>query len=346
MRDESVVRVSRDARAAGRFRRAPGGPPRGLAVGLAAALGLVLVASIVADAQPAPRVYRIGVLGGGSPMPLIWPFPSELAKLGYVEGRNLAFDFRFAEGKLERLPGLAAELVRVMVDLIVTNGTPATRAAKQATATIPIVFSLASDPVEAGLVASLARPGGNLTGFTGGIFEEKQLEMLREAVPGLSRVAYLRDANYGPPPPAWRPARSVGLEARIVDVRGPGDLEQAFAAASSARAGGLLVDDSPMLESHHRRIAELAIASRLPAIGTSRDFAEYGGLLSYGPKPGQSWARLAELTDRILKGAKPSDPPVERPTLFDLSVNLKTAKLLGLTIPDTLLIRADKVIPP
>jgi putative tryptophan/tyrosine transport system substrate-binding protein len=308
---------------------------------VAGIVGLLAGASTV-KAQPTGKVFKIGFVGGGSQAPAQAVLEG-LRDLGYVEGQNLVFERRFAEGKLDRLPELVIELIRLHVELIVVVGTPAARAARTATATIPIVFSLSDDPVTNGLVRSLARPGGNLTGWTSGTFEDKQLELLKEAIPGLSRVGYLWDANYGPTP-AVPAATVLGLQVQFLRVRGPGDFDRAFTDATTRRAGALVVMDSPMLGSHDERIAELATKRRLPSIGCNRTLPASGGLMSYGPKVGQNWPRVALQVDKILKGAKPADLPVERPTTFELVINLKTAKALGLTIPPAVLGRADEVI--
>jgi ABC-type uncharacterized transport system substrate-binding protein len=235
-------------------------------------------------------------------------------------------------------------LVSLKVDLILTTGTPASRAAKQATATIPIVFNLGADPVQEGLVASLARPGGNLTGFALGFYEDKQLELLKEAVPRLSHVACLCSGD----PASWSAvsdaARRAGMRLQLLDVRGPNDLDNALMTAASGRTEGLLVPNTQWLNNQLERIADLAAKRKLPSIFYYRAFVEAGGLLSYGPTPGQNAPRLAAHVDRILKGAKPADLPVEQPTKFELVINLKTAKALGLTIPPAVLARADEVI--
>jgi putative ABC transport system substrate-binding protein len=311
-------------------------------IGLLVTFALSLfTALLAADAQPTGKVYRIGYLSGGdASTPLLVP---ALRDLGYVEGQNLVVARRAAEGKLDRLPTLVAELVQLKVDLIVAGGTPAASVAKQATQTIPIVFLLAADPVGSGLVASLARPSGNVTGFTAGQYGGKQLEALREAVPGLVRVAILWDANYVQRPGFDAPRR-LGLKAQFLEVRGADDFDGAFVAAGRGRAGGVLVENTPMLNNHHKRIAELAAKHRLPAVSHSRSFVNFGGLLAYGPEPTNGTTRVAALVDKILKGAKPADLPVEQPTKFELVINLKTAKALGLTIPPTLLLQATQVI--
>ena len=309
-------------------------------VGLVAARG-ILATPVGAQVQPVGKVCRMGFLSGGSaPSPAIPLILEALRALGYVEGRNLVVEPRFADAKLDRLPTLAAELVQLKVDLIMTTGTPATRAAKQATATVPVVFNLSADPVQESLVASFARPGGNLTGFAFGLYDDKRLEILKEAVPSASRVACLceQDASI------LGAARVLRVQVQFLEVRGPHDLDRAVAAAASARAEALLVPDVQWLFQHQERIADLVAKSRLPAVGNFRNFAAGGGLLSYGAKAGQSAPRLAAQVDRIFKGSKPGDLPVEQPTRFELIVNLRAAKALGLTIPQSMLLRADELI--
>ena len=261
---------------------------------------------------------------------------------GYVEGQNLVVERRYTEGKSERLPALATDLVQANVDLIQTVGTPATLAAKQATLTIPIVFSLAADPVAAGLVASFGRPGGNVTGYSAGTYDQKRLEVLREAVPHVSRVAVLYGGSAGEE--LVKAARTLGATLHLLQTRSPDDLDGAFKAAMSARDDAILVADVAWYGAHLRRIVDGVLKSRLQAIGHYRDFAVFGGLLFYGPTPGQEIPVNADYIDQILKGAKPADLPVQRPSRFQLVVNLKTAKTLGLTLAPALLARADEVI--
>ena len=312
-------------------------------IGLAVILCIsVLIAPLAAEAQPAGKVYRIGELREG-PTFLSKPFVDAMRELGWVEGQNFKIERRNADRR-DQLPALAAELVRLKVDLILTAGTPATTAAKEATKTIPIVFSIAGDPVERGLAASFARPGGNLTGFAFGLYDEKLLEVLKEALPGLSRVAYPappRSAGFSSLNAA---ARVLGVEIRGIAVQGPEDFDRFFAAAQRGSAGAVLVPNVAWFRPHLERIGAAATKSRLPAIGYVRDFAESGGLFSYGPTPLQNVPRVASQIDKILKGAKPADLPIEQPIKFELVINLKTAKALGLTIPQTLLQRADEVI--
>ena len=280
-------------------------------------------------------------------------FRQGLRDLGYVEGRNLVIEYRDAEGKVERLPALAAELVALKVDVIVASGTLAALAAKQATRTLPIVFSPAADPVASGLVTSLARPGGNVTGLSllNSELVGKWLEQLKQAIPGVSRVAVLwqpgafgerteKDMLKG----AEVAARALGVQLQFVEARGPEDFDRAFSDMTRARAGALTVLGSTMFVSERRRLVDLAAKNRLPAVYNVREFVDAGGLMSYGPNLADLFRRAATYVDKILKGAKPGDLPVEQPTKFELVINLKTAKALGLTIPQSVLVRADEVI--
>jgi putative ABC transport system substrate-binding protein len=311
----------------------------GLAVALAVSLTL---APLAAEAQQAGKIYRIGVLREGSD-PLSTPFAGAMRELGWVEGQNLRIESRNAN-RPDQLPALAAELVQLKVDLILTTGTPATSAAKEATKTIPIVFTLGGDPVRSGLVASFARPGGNLTGWAYGIYHLKLLEVLKEALPRVSRVAF--PATSGGPSSADlnEAALALGLQIKGIAVQGPKEFESFFAAAKRLGAGAVLVPNVAWFGPHFERIGAAAAKSHLPAIGHVRRLAESGGLLSYGPTPLQHLPRLATQIDKILKGAKPGDLPVELPTKFELVINLKTAKALKLTIPPSLMARADQVI--
>jgi ABC-type uncharacterized transport system substrate-binding protein len=326
----------------------------GLAVMLT--LALRLVAPLAADAQRATKVSRLGYL---SPLSAANPYPPSeafwqgLRDLGWIEGKNIAIEWRFAEGKAQRLPDLAAELVRLRVDLIFAETTPAARAAMQATATIPIVFSPVADPIGSGLVANLARPGGNITGssFLGAELTRKRLELFKEAVPTMTRVGVL--SHPGVPTEATRKsmleemeaaARALSVQLQRFEAQGPNDFGRAFAAMSRERVGGLILVPSGMFVDERRRIVDLAAKNRLPAMFFFREFAEAGGLMSYGPNFRELWRRAATYVDRILKGAKPSDLPVEQPTRFELMINLKTAKTVGLTIPQTILLQADQVI--
>jgi putative ABC transport system substrate-binding protein len=321
-------------------------------IGRAVVLTLSLfAASLAAGAQQGERVYRIGLLSEGA-HPLSKPIADALRELGWIEGKNLKFERRSAD-RADELPSLAAELVRLKVDLVLANGTRATRAAKEATKAIPIVFNLGEDPVANALVASFARPGGKLTGFVVGLYDEKALEVLKEALPALRRVAYPAPGGPGADERRARAERFAGLHAAApvlgvevqgIPVQGPSDLDGFFAAARRAGAGAVLVVNIAWFRPYLDRIGTASLKSRLPAIGYYRQFAEAGGLLSYGPAPFENVPRLAAQIDKILKGARPADLPVEQPTKFELVVNLKTAKALGLTIPPSVLGRADQVI--
>ena len=320
------------------------------------AAGALLAKPLDADARQAAKVVRIGYLSANlaSGPHLRDAFLQGLRDLGYVEGRNVVFEYRDAQGKRERLPALAAELVALKVALIfVGGGTRVTLAAMEATKTLPIVFTDVGDPVESGLVTSLARPGGNVTGLSsvGPELVGKRLEALKQAVPGVDRVAVL-----------WLPgalgertdkemltaadvaARALGVQLQFVEARGADEFARAFSDMSSARAGALTVLPSNRFLREHRRLVELAAQKRLPAVYTSREFVDAGGLMSYGANSADLHRRAATYVDKILKGAKPGDLPVEQPTKFELVVNLKTAKDLGLNLPRSLLARADELI--
>jgi len=314
------------------------------------ALGLLL-APLAADAQQPAKVPRIGFLRAEMPPEsYIEAFRQGLREHGYVEGQNIVVDYRWAEGNEERLRLLVAELIRLKVDLIVTSAPAATRAAKEATTTIPIVMVHVADPVAFGFVAGLARPGGNVTGFAL-LFPElsgKRLEVLKEALPKLSRVAVLWNAANPYKAYDLKEVQAVAGALRVtlhtLPVRGPEDLDDAFQAAVKSRAGGLITLEDPFTGAHRTRIIDLALKHRLPAVFAVRPFVEAGGLMSYGPNPVDQSRRAATYVDKILKGVKPGDLPVQQPTRFELVINLKTAKALGLTIPQSLLFRADEVI--
>jgi putative tryptophan/tyrosine transport system substrate-binding protein len=306
-----------------------------------------------AEAQRPKKVPRIGFLFGSSlsaNSARHEAFRQGLRELGYVEGKNIVIDWRSAEEKLDRLPGLAAELVRLKVDIIVTGGSSPTRAAKEATTTIPIVMAQDADPVGSGFVASLARPGGNITGLStlAPELSGKRLEILKEVVPKLSRVAVL--GNSTEPGNAQmlgeteRAAVVFGVKLQYVDVLSPKDIETAFRTASKARADAVLELPSFVFNSHRTEIAKLAVKSQLPAVYPQREFAEDGGLMSYGVSYTDLFRRAATYVDKILKGAKPADLPVEQPTKFEFIINLKAAKQIGLTVPPNVLTRADEVI--
>jgi putative ABC transport system substrate-binding protein len=316
--------------------------------------GGIVAAPLAAEAQQAAEVARIGVLGGGSAAtPLREAFLQGLRDLGYVEGRTVVIEYRFDEEKLERLPALAAELVALKVDVIVTGSTPAAIAAKQATRTIPIVFAAVIDPVADGLVTSLARPGGNVTGLAtlGPDLVGKRLEHLKQVVPGVTRVAVLWQPGAVPErtekdmlKQADVAARTLGVRLQFVEARGPADFGRAFSDMTRARAGALTVWGSQLFFNERRRLADLAAKNRLPALYGTKESVHAGGLMSYGPDIAYMFRRLATYVDKILKGANPADLPVEQPTKFELVINLKTAKALGLTIPQSVLGRADEVI--
>jgi putative ABC transport system substrate-binding protein len=312
-----------------------------------------LAAPLGAEAQSVSRVYRIGFLIAASPSAVptrIEAFRRGIHALGYVEGSNLIIELRSAEGRPDRLPALAAQLVSLNVDVIVTAGPMDTRAAKDATSAIPIVMTWDQDPVGSGFVASLARPGGNITGLSSVAPEMsgKQLELLKEVVPRLSRVAFLGNSTEPGNAQALREiqaaARSFKVQLQHLDVRRPEDIDTAIRAASRDRAHAILVLTSPVTGAHRGRVTALAAEHRLPTIYHRRQFVEDGGLMSYGVNQEDLDRRAAMYVDKILKGAKPADLPVEEPTKIELVINLRTARALGLTIPPSLLARADQVI--
>jgi putative tryptophan/tyrosine transport system substrate-binding protein len=315
-----------------------------------------LALGVAAHAQQQAKIYKIGWLGSrpalredvaarGSEI-----IRRELRALGYIEGKNLAFEYRSAEGEPNRLPALADELVRLKVDVLVMSTPSAALAAKNATRTIPIVFLLAGDPVASGLVDSLARPGGNITGFTtiSTVLAGKRLELIKETVPKLSRVAVLWDPKAPRSVQQWKEnqlqARELGLQLHSIEASSVNDLENAFKGATKARSTALAVIQSPFTVSYLKQITDLARRHRLPAIYPRQDFVESGGLMSYGADRAEPYKRVASLVDKVLKGTKPADLPVEQPTKFELVINLKTAKALGLTIPPVVMMRAEKVI--
>jgi ABC-type uncharacterized transport system substrate-binding protein len=312
---------------------------------------VLFVLGVIAEAQQPAKVPRIGYLTAGSLISArIEAFRQGLRELGYVEGKNIVIEWRSSEGKADRLPALAAELVRLKVDVIVTTGPPATRAAKQATVTIPIVMGHDDDPVGSGFVASLARPGGNITGLATLAPEiaGKQLELLREIVPKLSRVAVIGSATRPGNPQALREinlaADAVGVQLQYLEIQIPKDIETAFRAASKERADAVLVLSNEVLIRQRRQIVDLAVKSRLPATYNRPEYVEDGGLVFYGVSYTDLYRRAATYVDKILKGAKPVDLPIEQPKKFELVINLKAAKQIGLTIPPNVLARADKVI--
>ena len=307
-----------------------------------------------ADAQQQAKLPKIGWLGAG---PASVPggaselFLQQLRGLGYVDGKNVAIEYRYATNKLDRLPDLADELVRVKVDLLVAGGANAALAAKNATKTIPIVFyNVASDPVTLGLVGGLARPGANITGFTtiSGVLVGKRLEILTQTVPNLDRVAVLWDAQNSGSAQQWKEsqlaARELGLRLHSMKISSADKLESAFQAAASASSDALTVTQTPLITSRRKHVVDLAAKSRLPAMYHQGDFVESGGLMSYRTDQTEPYRRAALMVDKILKGTKPADLPVEQPTKFELIINLKTAKQIGVTIPPNVLARADRVI--
>jgi len=308
----------------------------------------IVTTPLAGEAQQAGKVPRIGVLQvWSSADPMVELIRQSLREVGYVEGQTIAVEFRLAEGKTERLPALAADLVQLKADAILTFGDPAIRAAQQATRTIPIVAAT-DDLVGAGLVANLARPGGNTTGVSilASELNVKRLELLKETLPRVSRIAALWDPGSGTfhLKGLEAAARSLGVELQVLEVRRPEDFQRAFGAARKGRAGALNVLASPFLYGHRQTIIDLAAKNRLPAIYQWREMAEAGGLMSYGPTLSELLRLCAAVLDKILKGAKPGDLPVEQPTKFELVINLKTAKTLGLRIPQSVLTRADEVI--
>jgi putative ABC transport system substrate-binding protein len=317
-------------------------------------LTIFLLASVhLAWAQQPGKVPRIGIL---PPRPIservhLWEaFRQGLRELGYVEGQNILLVFPSGEVKPERLLHLAAELVSLKVDVIVAAAIVAVQAAKEATKTIPIVMPVASDAVETGLVASLARPGGNITGLTliSSQLSGKRLELLKEVVPRLSRLAVLSNPTTPAVPPQMRDTkvavRALGVQLQPLEVRGPDDFERVFQAATKERAGALITLDDALLFTQRTRVVKLAAKSRLPAIYGFREFVDAGGLMSYAANTSDMYRRAGAFVDKILKGAKPADLPVEQPTKFEFVINLKAAKQIGLTIPPNVLARADKVI--
>ena len=314
-------------------------------------VGALVIARSVAFAQPAAKVYRVGFfLGatGESVASLFDALKEGLRDLGYVEGRNVVFERRYADGHMDRLPEIAAELVRLRVDVIVTGSSIHVAAARQATNTIPIVMVFTADPVRAGFVTSLARPGGNVTGLTADASRElwsKYLAILKEIAPKLSRVGVLGQVTTQVEFAELDAAsRKLNIALEVADMRSPSDLDGAFSTIIGKRVGALLVVVSPLTYLLKESIAESAIKYRLPTISNANQYAEAGLLMSYGPKLEDLYRGAATYVDKILKGAKPADLPVEQPTKFELTINLKTAKALGMTIPQSLLLRAEEVI--
>jgi putative ABC transport system substrate-binding protein len=329
----------------------------GLRVGKITALSniiavLLLAIALSVEAQPPQRVYRVGLLTlGGDPAhsPFWQKFLNAMRELNYVEGRNLNVTRAFADGNLDRLPGLVADLVRAKVDVIVSTSTRETVAAKQATPGIPIVMTLVPDPVEQGLVASLARPGSNVTGLVSVVpgISQKYVELLHETVPHASRLAVVGGSKS--PFPELRQelrvaARKLGITVAFIEITAPDEIDSTLARAKADGAGGVIVALDRFTYWHRSEFVQLALKHRLPTIYWARDYVEDGGLMAYGASFANVGGRAAYFVDKILKGAKPADLPVEQPTQFELVINLKTAKALGLTIPASVLVRADQVI--
>ena len=319
---------------------------------IVAVVGVLLFAApLGAEAQKAGKVYRIGVL---DPTPValnvanLDAFHQGMRELQYAEGQNFVIEYRSPEGRADRFPDLAHELVRLKVDLILTRGTPAVTAAKNATRTIPIVMAASGDPVGVGVVTGLARPSGNVTGLSALTAElsAKRLQLLKEAIPGARRFAAVLDR--GAPVTQWRAieqaAGPIGLQPQVLYVEKAEDLGPAFDAAVKQRADAVLVGLGPVTQSHVRRVVELAARHRLPSVFNSREFVVAGDLMAYGVSYPDSYRRAASYVDKIFKGAKPADLPIEQPTKFELVINMKTATALGLTLPPSLLLRADQVI--
>lgn len=304
------------------------------------------------DAQPA-KVAKIGWLAArppSGPTGGIELFRAEIRKLGYVEGKDFFFEYRSAENKIERLPALAEDIVRLKVDVLIASSTAEAMAAKNATSTIPVVFTQVADPVNAGLIDSLARPGGNITGLTtiAGVLAGKRLELLKETLPRLLRVAVLWNPEDPGSRQQWNESqlvgRELGLQTHSMEASITEQLETAFKGAAKTRSAALAVTQSALFDPTKSKIPDLALKYHLPSISIRGEFVATGGLMSYGPDRTEPFRRAAAMVDKILKGAKPADIPVERPTKFELAVNLKTAKQIGLTIPPNVLARADKVI--
>jgi putative tryptophan/tyrosine transport system substrate-binding protein len=315
--------------------------------------GGLLAAPLAAEAQQAAKVPRIGFLGNSTAAleaNLVGPFREGLRELGYVEGRNILIEYRWAEGQYERFPALIAELIALKVDVIVTAGTPAALAVKKATTSIPLVMAAVGDPIGVGLVASLARPGGNVTGLSAIApeLEGKRLELLREVVPKLSSIAVLWNPDNpfhaGSLKETRAAAQVLGIKVQLLGVRVSEEFPAAFAAILRERPGALLVLADRLFLHNRARIVDFEAKHRLPGVYAYRELVEAGGLMSFGPSYPGMHRRAAYYVDKILKGAKPADLPVEQPTKFELMINLKTAKALGLTIPPSVLLRADEVI--
>ena len=320
---------------------------------LVAVFVILATGGVAAQAQQPTKLHRIGYLLGASSSfytARIDAFQQGLNELGYTEGKNIVIEYRYADGKADRLPALAVELVRLKLDVIVATTTPSVLAVKKASATIPIVFVSVADPVASGLVASLARPGGNITGLTilAPELSGKRLELLKEAVPKATRVAFLWNSANPAQGLLWKESQAAAQELRLqlqsLEVRSSNDFENAFEAALRERAQALITAPEPLINTHLKRIVEFAAKSRLPAMYAGPEVVDAGGLMSYAPDYTHQYRRAATYVDKILKGAKPSDLPIERPMKFEFVINLKTAKEIGLTISPNVLARADKVI--
>ena len=335
---------------AGNSRRALGNRKKAKVFGFA--LSIILFALCVfAEAQQPKKIPRLGFLSPTSDDSRVEAFRQGLRELGYVEGQNIAIEYRWADGKFDRLPDLALELVRLKVDVVVAVVTQASLAAKMATGTIPVVMIGVSDPVGSGLVVSLARPGANITGTSSMTAEiiGKQLELIKETLPKISRVAAL----WNPANPIFQAiqrretevaARALGMQLQFVEARAPDEIDRAFARVAKERMRALLVLNDPVFTAQRKQIADLSAKHRFPTVSGTREYTEVGGLMAYGPSFPDMYRRAAYYVDRILKGTKPADLPVEQPMKFELIINLKTAKQIGLTIPPNVLARADKVI--
>jgi len=318
------------------------------------ALGALLIAlSVSAEAQQPARIPRIGILAAPSASffsARVEAFRQRLRELGYVEGRNILLEYRYAEGKLERLPDLAAELLRLKVDVIVTAGAPVILAAKKASATMPIVFANAGDPVGSGFVSSLARPGGNITGLSlmTPDLDGKRLELLKEAFPKIARIAFLWGSlgtrGNRPLTDMEAAAKALGLKLLSLEVRSLDDFDSAFARAKRDGAQALITTSGGLISAQQRQVLDFAAKNRLPAMYPDSEFVEAGGLMSYAPNIADLWRRAADFVDKILKGTKPADIPVEQPMKFEFVISLIAAKQIGVTIPPNVLVRADKVI--
>jgi putative ABC transport system substrate-binding protein len=322
-----------------------------LHIWLLATILLTTVSHAEAQQAKVPRIGYVSVVSGGTASPNMKAFRQGLGDLGYVEGKNIVIEYRYAEGNIDRIPILVAELVQLKVDVLVSGDGPAIRAAKQATSTTPIVMVINQDPIATGLINSLARPGGNITGLSRLTRElsGKRLELLREVVPGISRVGILRDANGEGPNISFKEyqAAAGGLKIQLqsLEVRGPNpDFDATFKTAAKGGANGLITIGNSLLNRYRNRIPGDAIKHRLPSMYEGSQWIEAGGLISYSANDAENYRRAAVYVDKILKGAKPADLPVEQPTKFELVINLKTAKQIGLTIPPNVLARADRVI--